>query len=86
MWFKFLIIGLVLGLAGVVWLGLKQRHLLKRKTKDALGKELKREIEQEKSEYYRSQERFEKAMSHQKEILNSNKKKYTAIHDPPTLL
>lgn len=83
MWFKLLVICLVLGLAGVVWLGLKQRYLLKRKTEDALGKELKREIERERTEYYRSQEQFEKAMTHQKEILNSNKKKYTKNFSSP---
>lgn len=77
MWFEVLMIALVLGLAGVVWLGLKQRHLLKRKTKEALGEELKREIEKERAQYYRNQEQFEKAMTHQKEMLSSNKKKYT---------
>lgn len=67
MWFKLLVISLVLGLAALVWLGLKQRHLLKRKTKEALGEELKREIEKERAQYYRSQEQFEKALKHQQE-------------------
>ncbi|HBF13799.1 MAG TPA: hypothetical protein DDW49_10535 [Deltaproteobacteria bacterium] len=42
---------------------IKDRKFMKRKTRDVLGPELKKEIEEEKAEYQKHKDHFEQAMN-----------------------
>lgn len=75
MWLDLFIIFLVLGLAVLVVFRIKDRRYLKKKTGQALGSDLKKEIEDERNEFARHKLLFQTAL---------NKAKNKNPHGPQT--
>lgn len=61
-WISLLILALALGTASLVWVQIRDRKYLNRKTRDVLGEELKKEIEKEKAAFEDHQKKFNAAL------------------------
>lgn len=62
-----LTIGFILGVCFFVFLRYRDKKYMQKSVKDALGKDLKQEIEEERELYFKHKEKFNQAFDHAKE-------------------
>lgn len=62
-----LIIVFILGVSFIIFLKIRDKKYLEKSVKDALGKNLKEEIEEEREMYYKHKEKFNKALKQAKD-------------------
>ncbi|MDO8520275.1 MAG: hypothetical protein Q7T11_08970 [Deltaproteobacteria bacterium] len=67
MWLTLFILTLILSLGFLFWLHRKDSRYLDKPVREALGPELKKEIEKEKAEFAEHQEKFGKALEKAKD-------------------